>query len=117
MTNAPETLCGLWIEDDGTTHACYATPEGGRREQREEFHPFAWLTARVEHPGIEYEALKGEGTYPWLASADSLGLFQEFSRAVGNAASMDIVRPYESQWLLERRGRMYGDLPFAAVRR
>ena len=112
-----DTLCGLWVDDDGVAHTCYATPDGGRREQVGEFHPFAWLTAKVEHPGITFEALKGEGAYPWLAHADSLGLFKEFTRAVGDGARADILRPYESQWLLQRRLRLYGDLPFAALRR
>jgi DNA polymerase I len=112
-----DTLCGLWIDDDGAAHACYATPEGGRREAREEFHPFAWVSARAEHPGVEYEALKGDGTFPWLAATDSLGLFQEFTRAVADGAKLDVLRPYESQWLLQRRARLFGELPFAAVRR
>jgi len=112
-----DALCGLWVDDDGAAHVCYATPDGGRREQTEEFHPFAWLTAQVEHPGATYEALKGEGIYPWLVHTDSLGLFREFTKAAGDAAKLDILRPYESQWLLQRRARLYGDLPFAAMRR
>src|SRR5688572_2820403 len=95
-----ETLCGLWVDDDGAVRACYATADGGRREQVEEFHPFAWLTAKVEHPGVTCEALKGEGTYTWLAHADSPGLFREFTKGIGDAARVDILRPYESQWLL-----------------
>jgi len=117
MTNESEPLCGLWIDDDGVAHTCYATPDGGRREQKEEFQPFAWLTAKVEHPGVTLEALKGEGTYPWLAHAESLGLFQEFSKTLVDGVRADILRPLESQWLLQRRQRLYGDLPFAAMRR
>ncbi len=112
-----DTLCGLWVDDEGVAHACYATADGGRREQKEEFHPFAWLTARVEHPGVTYEGLKGEGAFPWLAHTDSLGLFREFTKAAGDNAKLDILRPYESQWLLQRRQRLYGDLPFTAARR
>ena len=117
MTNESGTLCGLWIDDEGVAHVCYATSDGGRREQVEEFHPFAWLTAKVEHPGVTYEALKGEGAYPWLAHTDSTGLFREFGKALGEGVRADILRPYESQWLLQRRLRLYGDLPFAAMRR
>ena len=38
-------------------------------------------------------------------------------RRSGDGARADILRPYESQWLLQRRLRLYGDLPFAAMRR
>src|SRR3954471_19562538 len=117
MTNATEALCGLWIDDDGAAHACYATADGGRREQTEEFQPFAWLSVPFEHPGVTCEPLKGEGAYPWLAHAESLPLFREFAKAAGAVAKLDILRPDESQWLLQRRARLYGDLPFAAMRR
>jgi DNA polymerase I len=115
--SSAEPICGLWIDDDGAAHVCYGTADGGRREQVEEFHPFAWLKVKVEHPGITYEALKGDGDYQWLAHADSLALFEEFTKAVGYNAGIDILRPYESQWLLQRRTRLFGDLPFASLRR
>lgn len=112
-----DALCGLWIDDHGVAHTCYATPDGGRREQKEEFHPFAWMGARIEHPGVAYEALKGEGAYPWLAQTDSLGLFEEFYKAVRDGGPVDVIRPYESQWLVQRRQRLYDGLPFPQVRR
>ncbi len=112
-----DTLCGLWIDDHGTTHTCHATPDGGRREQQEEFRPFAWLGAGIEHPGVGYEALKGEGAFPWLAHAESLGRFGEFLKAVRDGAAVDVVKPDESQWLLQRRARLYADLPFSRLRR
>lgn len=112
-----ETLCGLWIDDHGTVHTCHATAEGGRRVQSEPFRPFAWLGQRTDHPGVEHEALKGEGAYPWLAHAESLPLFEEFLKAVRDAGPVDLIRPYESQWLLQRRARLYAELPWAQVRR
>jgi DNA polymerase elongation subunit (family B) len=116
-SEAKDTLCGLWVDDHGIAHTCYATPEGGRREESEEFKPFAWLAARIEHPGIAYEALRGEGAFPWLAQAESLGLFEEFNKAVRDGAPIDIVKPYESQWLLQRRARLYAELHFSQLRR
>ncbi len=118
MTNeGTGTLCGLWVDDQGTAHACYATAGGGRREQVEEFRPFAWLGAPVAHEGIGYEELKGEGTFRWLAHAPSLAAFEVFFKSVRDGAAIDVLKPYESQWLLQRRARLYADLPFAHLRR
>jgi hypothetical protein len=40
-----DTLCGLWISDDGRAHVSVATPDGGRMERIEPFQPYAWLGA------------------------------------------------------------------------
>ena len=117
MVPDKDTLCGLWVDDHGTTHTCHATADGGRREQSELFRPFAWLGAKVEHEGITFEALKGEGAFPWLAQAESLPAFEVFFKAVRDGAAIDVVKPYESQWLLQRRARLYADLPFSQLRR
>ncbi|HWA27624.1 MAG TPA: DNA polymerase domain-containing protein [Lacunisphaera sp.] len=112
-----ETLCGLWVDDHGKAHACYATPEGGRREAAGEFRPFAWLGSQVPHEGVAYEELRGEGTFRWLAHAPSLETFELFFKQVRDGAAIDVLKPYESQWLLQRRARLYADLPFAQLRR
>jgi len=115
--SSSDTLCGLWVDDHGTAHACYATTGGGRRETTEEFKPFAWLGAQVPHEGIAYEELKGEGSFRWLAHAPSLAAFEVFFKGVRDGAAIDVLKPYESQWLLQRRARLYADLPFAKLRR
>ena len=71
-------LCGVWIDDDGRAHLAVATADGGRKEQVETFRPFAWLgdAAMVGGvAGVEVEALKGEGTFRWLAHAPELAAF------------------------------------------
>jgi DNA polymerase elongation subunit (family B) len=110
-------LCGLWIDDAGSAHTCYATPDGGRVEQSEDFKPFAWLGAEVGGGGIQVERLKGDAAFNWLAHADSLEVFQTFFKAVREGTAVDVLRPYESQWLLQRRARLYADLHFSALRR
>jgi DNA polymerase elongation subunit (family B) len=116
MTNA-ESLCGLWIGDDGRAHVSVATAGGGRVERVEEFRPFAWLGAETAHEGVRLERLKGEGVFHWLAEADSLAVFEVFFKSVRDGAAVDVLKPYESQWLLQRRGRMYAGLHFADLRR
>ncbi|MBL9216404.1 MAG: DNA polymerase [Opitutaceae bacterium] len=110
-------LCGLWIDDDGRGHACWATPDGGRRETAEEFRPFAWLGGEFSHAGVALERLKGEGAFGWLAHADSLATFAAFFKSVREGAPIDVLKPYESQWLLQRRARLFAEVRFAEVRR
>ena len=118
MTNVgKETLCGLWIGDDGQAHVCVATPGGGREERAEPFRPFAWLGAEMSVEGVRCERLQGEGVFNWLAHADSLGAFELFFKAVREGAPVDVLKPYESQWLLQQRGRLFADLPFLGLRR
>jgi len=113
----PDALCGLWVDDQGTARTCYATADGGRREATEEFRPFAWLGTQAGHDGITYEELRGEGSFRWLAHAGSLAGFEGFFKVVRDGAAIDVLKPYESQWLLQRRARLYADMHFADLRR
>lgn len=112
-----EALCGLWISDDGRAHVCLAASDGGRSDRIEPFRPFAWLGGEPVGVGVEIEPLRGEGTFNRLAHAGSLAAFTEFLKAVRDGMPVDLVRPHESQWLLQRRARMYAELPFGSLRR
>ncbi len=113
----PEALCGLWIDDAGKAHVSIATPDGGRAERVENFRLFAWVGEGGTIPGIEFERLRGEGVFPWLAHADELTRFDDFFRATREGSAIDVLKPYESQWLLQSRARLYAELPFSALRR
>ena len=118
MTNESSgTLCGLWIGDDGRALTSMATAGGGREERVEDFRPFAWLGAEAAHEGVQSERLQGEGAFNWLAHAASLGVFELFFKSVRDGAPIDVLKPYESQWLLQKRARLYADLPFHDLRR
>jgi len=118
MTNeASGTLCGLWIDDAGRVHTCRATAEGGRAETVENFKPFAWLAAEMACEGVRFEPLKGEGSFRWLAHADSLESFEAFFKSIPDRAGVDVLKPYESQWLLQQRARLYEGMKFADLRR
>jgi DNA polymerase elongation subunit (family B) len=112
-----ETLCGLWIDEAGVAHVCVAASDGGRRERTEAWRPFAWLDAERPHEGIAFERLAGEGTFGWLAHGETVPVFERFVRSAREGAAIDVLKPYESQWLLQRRARCYRDLPFSATRR
>ncbi len=113
----PETLCGLWIDDAGKARVAIGTPDGGRTERVESFRPFAWVGEGATVPGIGFERLRGEGVFPWLAHADELTRFDDFFRATREGSAIDVLKPYESQWLLQHRARLYAELHFSELRR
>lgn len=115
--NEADILCGLWIDADGKAQACYTTPKGGRREQAEDFKPFAWLGAEVQHDGVAVERLRGEGTFQWLAHADSVATLKGLAKELRDGTPVDVLKPYESQWLLQQRARLYAGMSFTDLRR
>lgn len=112
-----ETLCGLWAGDDGRMWRAVATPEGGRREVGESWQPFAWLGAEPNHAGVRGEPLQGPGLFQWLGHAEDAATFEAFFKAVREGSAVDMVRPYENQWLLQRRARLYEGIHFPDLRR
>lgn len=115
--SAPESLCGLWIGDDGRAHLCWGGAEGARREDSAEFSPFAWLGGDQSPVGVRVEPLHGEGPFHRLVQADSVEAFDAFFKGVGEGTPVDVLKPFESQWLLQRRARLYAELPFGRLRR
>jgi DNA polymerase I len=114
------TICGVWIDDDGVARVSLATPEGGRREATMPFEPFAWLASNPiegEISGIRFEPLAGTAALGVLARATSLEAFDGFVRTARESVAVDALRPLESQFLLQHRARLYGDLSFARLRR
>ena len=112
-----EALCGLWIDDDGQAHVSVATTAGGREERTVAFRPFAWLGESTADERVTVERLSGEGAFPWLAHAETLPAFEDFFKSARDGSSLDVLKPYESQWLIQQRARLYSGLPFAGLRR
>jgi DNA polymerase elongation subunit (family B) len=112
-----EPICGLWIDDAGRGWVCTARPDGGRQEQEMPWRPFAWLTDAPPAEGITIEPLRGEGTFRQLIHGDTLARFEAYLKAAPEGAQRDVLRPYESQWLLQHRARLYAELPFTQLRR
>ena len=114
-------LCGLWVDSAGQAHVAIAPAEGGpRREAVFSFRPFAWLgeAASAAVPaGIELETLKGEGVFRHLAHAPTLAAFDQLLKATRDAGAVDVIRPLESQFLLQHKLRLYRELGFKDLRR
>ena len=114
------SLCGIWVDEAGSVHTTIETGGGGRESRVAGLRPFAWLNAEPE-PAVlgplAIEELKGEGPYSRLVHADTLAAFNAFNRTEKFGLSADIIRPLESQFLLQQRERMYRDMTFGQLRR
>ena len=114
------TLCGVWIDGEGRARVSVSTPEGGREERTLPFEPFAWLASHpAEAPvtGVDFERLGGDAALGVIARAHSLEAFDGLLKAARSAVAMDVIRPLESQFLLQHRTRLFGDMAFAKLRR
>jgi DNA polymerase elongation subunit (family B) len=115
------SLCGLWIDETGRVHTTVALRDGAREERTASLRPFAWLGTGSEGttlpPGITVEGLKGEGPFNRLVHAEEFNGFNHFVRAARDGANVDVIRPFESQFLLQHRERLYRELTFGQLRR
>ncbi len=115
-----DAICGLWVADDGRAHLTVATPDGGRTERTDSFRPFAWLNdtpAAANLHAVAIERLAGNGPFDRLIHADNLAAYEAFLKEARDAVTIDSIRPLESQYLLQHRHRLYGDLGFHHIRR
>jgi len=114
-------LCGLWVDDEGRVHTAVETAGGGRETRVETLRPFAWLVggAFPVGEGVEIETLKGEGFFTELIHGETLARFDAWFAAAkaAGAKGLDVVRPLESQYLLQSRRRLFAELPFTRLRR
>lgn len=115
------SLCGVWVDDDGRVHTTVAAPDGSREERLAALRPFAWLRAApqgVALDGLSVATLAGDSPYNRLLHADDRAAFERFSGAVRDTeVGADVIRPFESQYLLQTRQRLYAELAFHELRR
>src|SRR5688500_65341 len=114
------SLCGVWVDGSGRVHCTVETADGGREHRVDSLRPFAWLSARPPDSalaGLSIEELKGEGPFNRLVHAETLDAFNAFVRGERSGVSAGIIRPYESQFLLQQRQRLYRDMTFSQLRR
>jgi DNA polymerase, archaea type len=114
-----DALCGVWVDDEGRVHTVVETPGGGREVRLEPLRPFAWLQGNgwPEITGTAVENLQGEGVFNQLLHADNLSDFETWRAATKTARGVHVIRPLESQYLLQTRRRLFSDLSFSRLRR
>jgi DNA polymerase elongation subunit (family B) len=114
------SLCGVWIDDAGRVHTTVAAPDGGREERIDNLRPFAWLNdtpPSANTTALEIERLQGTGPFDRLLHAPDRASFDTLVREARETAGLDIIRPIESQFLLQHRQRLYRDMMFHDLRR
>jgi DNA polymerase I len=114
------SLCGLWVDEAGRVHTTLETSGGGREDRIDDLRPFAWLSgaaALAERAGVEIETLRGVAPFDRLAHGEVFDGFSEFTRDARESVGVDVLRPWESQYLLQRRARLYHDMTFSRLRR
>ena len=115
------SLCGVWVDETGRVHTSVVAADGGREVRVESLRPFAWLNdtpPEANLHGLTLEKLAGPGPFDRLVHAESLGIFETFTKAAKQTSiSVDAIRPFESQFLLQQRQRLYRDLSFGQLRR
>ena len=115
------SLCGVWVDETGRVHTSVVAADGGREVRVESFRPFAWLNdtpPEANLHGLTLEKLAGPGPFDRLVHAESLGIFETFTKAAKQTSiAVDAIRPFESQFLLQQRQRLYRDLSFGQLRR
>jgi len=114
------SLAGIWIDDEGRVHTTIALPDGSRETRVAAFRPFAWLSETevpVDFADVQVEKLTGESPFSRLVHSDDLSTFDRFVRQARGKVSVDVIRPLESQFLLQHRERLFRDMTFSQVRR
>lgn len=110
-------LCGVWIDPAGTAHTSRVGPDGTRLEATATFLPFAWAGALPPGGGYRATDLAGGGRFGQMLTFESLRAQKEALREYGRDPGLESVRPAENAWLLQRRERLFGGLPYSALRR
>jgi DNA polymerase I len=119
-TTSPASLCGVWIDGAGVVHTTSETADGGRLDARSSFRPFAWLRGVPSGgvpAGVTIDALPGAGPFAHLLHAEQLDEFSTFVAEAGDGVTTDVIRPLESQYLMQQRARLYRDMTFGRLRR
>jgi DNA polymerase I len=115
------SLCGVWVDEAGRVHTTTAGSDGSRVAGIASFRHFAWLGAGAERLGlpasVTCESLRGDGPFAHLAHGEDFGAFAEFTAAAKSDVAIDLIRPWESAYLLQQRQRLYQDLAFGQLRR
>lgn len=92
----------------------------GRIETVDSFSPFLWVrdaSSFSRDAKVEVKALAGTGDFRAELSFSSRGDYEKFLMQNRGNLSIDSLRSMESQYLLQSRKRLFGDLVFADLRR
>ena len=113
-------LGGLWVDRTGAVHVNRILPDGTRAESTASSRWFIWLNDRLPaelETDAEVIKLAGDASFSHLVETESLSEFDRIRKAVKGRVAADIVRPLESQYLLQSRERLFSEVKFSELRR
>lgn len=112
MADSPEkpSLCGLWVDPAGVMHLAEAVGGEPRTVRTVPWRPFAWSR------GGEGEKLAGAGAFDRLAHVEDFAAYAEFIKEAPREDTV-VIKPFEQQYLLQTRERLFGGLHFGQLRR
>ncbi|MDP0497856.1 MAG: DNA polymerase domain-containing protein [Verrucomicrobiota bacterium JB024] len=112
MADSPEklSLCGLWVDPEGVMHLAEATGGEPRTVRTAPWQPFVWSR------GGEGETLAGAGAFDRLAHFEDFAAYLEFIKEAPREDTV-VIKPFEQQYLLQSRERLFGGLHFGQLRR
>ncbi len=98
-----------------------ADASGARRIANDRLRPFLWTGGRPDGDGPSggtWTALAGAGFFGGLAEAANPEELDAWARTVRErGVETDRVQPWETQYLLQQRTRLFAELPFSRLRR
>jgi len=114
------SISAVWAESEGRIHLQVVTESGAREEQAVDFRPFAWIgdvPLAGEMAGLSIEPLRGPGVFRRIAHADNAESFAALLKLGREGGGIDVIRPFESQYLLQHRARLFAEMTFPDLRR
>jgi len=117
LMETKEYLCGLWVDKQGEAYQCWADLEGNRKVRMDpSYKPFAWSQQPPPvSEGYETEVLEGDLPYGFLTEFRTMGASVDAQKE--KSLGWDTIRPYEHQWLIQKRARFFTEMRFSEIRR
>jgi len=114
---ATETICGIWIDRTGEVHLSVRLDNNKRKEIVHPWSPFAWTDSLPLSGKASEERLGTDAPFKHLLSFESTDDFREITQNSQRSFEAEIIRPFESQYLLSQKERLYTEMGFSDLRR
>ncbi len=120
MESKTQDLCGIWVDPTGKVWTSRHDPAGNRIESEQDGSWFVWVGGASPPPipdGAGIVDLAGDAVYRRLVECDDLNALEASARTWRGEFPVDVIKPYESQFLLHHRERLFHAVRFHELRR
>ena len=114
---ATESICGVWISPTGEAHLSIGEGKNKREEVVEKWTPFLWADSLPIGGKVSEERLNGDDPFKHLLSFEMMEDLRDATQKSQRNFAMEMVRPYECQFLLYCQKRLYAELSFNDLHR